>query len=216
VIMTTLEVKGKDETEMVSHTLITWREHYVVRELLKRAIDMKDLLEKQKLFNLLVKLLSQHEVAEEVVIHSAFMNVANNQAVFDEVIRQETEFQKILLDADSLFGDSDVALERLFNLDDALKSFIDPLENHMAYEEANIFAVLEARLSAEDIVSLSNWYERIKVMAPTRPHPSGPKSAIGNLLAAPLVTFIDKFRDLGKKFPEKYQLPQSGLQTTGM
>ncbi len=44
-----------------------WQEHDNARTLIRRVVDTSDLNEKQKLFNQLVKELSQHEVAEEVV-----------------------------------------------------------------------------------------------------------------------------------------------------
>ncbi len=32
-----------------------------------------------------------------------------------------------------------------------------------------------------DIDGLNTWFDRVKTMAPTRPHPDGPRSAAGNI-----------------------------------
>ena len=92
------------------------------------------------------------------------------------------------------------------------------LSFHSAFTSSHVSSKLNPLV---DLEGLNTWYDRIKVAAPTRPHPDGPKSAIGNLavgnslcydafciqrelllsFVAPVVTFIDKFRDLAKKFP---------------
>ena len=82
-------ITGKEEAmpqaqqKMTPKSLVTWQEHDHLRNLIKQTLAARDLSEKQRLFNQLVKDMSQHEVAEEVVrpFNSAF-SVRANFAVF--------------------------------------------------------------------------------------------------------------------------------------
>lgn len=47
--------------------IVTWKEHQDVINLIQRVIELTDLEEKQRHFNLMVTTLSRHEVAEEAV-----------------------------------------------------------------------------------------------------------------------------------------------------
>ena len=62
-----MKTTGKMEVPTGKQQLHVWQEHEQVRALIRRVIDLTDMDEKQRQFNLLVKELSQHEVAEEVV-----------------------------------------------------------------------------------------------------------------------------------------------------
>lgn len=85
--------------------------------------------------------------------------------------------------------------ERLTELRNAL------LE-HMDMEENQLLPHLERNLSTDNIDSLNSWFDNVKLLAPTRPHPDGPHSAAGKLATGPIVAFVDSLRDLTKKFSE--------------
>jgi len=76
------------------------------------------------------------------------------------------------------------------NFNKQLEKLKNLFETHAGgLEEKEVFPLLEARLATEDLESLNNWFERIKGMAPTRPHPDGPQSATGQLLVGMLKNY---------------------------
>lgn len=66
--------------------------------------------------------------------------------------------------------------------------------------------VLEQALSKEDSENMHKSFQRSKMFAPTRSHPSAPDKPpfenVAGLLAAP----IDKLRDMFSKFPDPKDL----------
>jgi len=180
------------------HLLTIWTEHENARFLFQKVIDTVDLNEKLRQFNLLVKELSQHEVAEEAVIHPAFRNLTKLDTAYESLLQQETDFSKVLYEMDQRWGKD---MDPSINV--ALEAAQVSLLEHMEYEENNVLAVLERNLPAGEIQNLNLWYSRIKATAPTRPHPSGPRSQIGQLAVGPVLSFVDHFRDLLKDFPSK-------------
>lgn len=67
--VTTTVTSGKEEANASrgTHRLRLWQEHREANDLIQRVLEETDLAVKQEQFNLLVKMLSQHEVAEELV-----------------------------------------------------------------------------------------------------------------------------------------------------
>ena len=68
-----------------------------------------------------------------------------------------------------------------------LEQLRDVLEKHMKMEEEEMFPHIERSLSTEALDSLNKWFDQIKTVAPTRPHPDGPHSAVGKLTTGNLV-----------------------------
>jgi len=116
----------------------------------------------------------------------------------DSAIEQTKYIEKLLRDMDKKYGKK---IEEIILFNEDLMRLRDAFNNHAGIlEETEILPILESKLSEEDIDSLNKWFDRIKSMAPTRPHPGGPHSAKGQLLTGPVLAFVDRFRDLSKKF----------------
>lgn len=73
------------------------------------------------------------------------------------------------------------------------------LLEHIDMEEKVLLSRLERNLDADAIESINSWFENVKLLAPTRPHPDGPHSAAGKLATGPVVAFVDSLRDLSRK-----------------
>jgi len=134
------------------------------------------------------------------VFYRALRNVGLGHLV-DKAITQTVELEKLVYDMDQQYGhrieDHAAFNSQLIQLRDLFNKHAGDLE------EQELIPALESYLSFEEIESMNTWFEKIKVMAPTRPHPNGPHSAAGKLFVGPIVSFIDHFRDLGKKFSQK-------------
>ena len=65
---------------------------------------------------------------------------------------------------------------------------------------------LEDILTREESKSLANYFEKTKLIVPTRSHPSAPNKPYFENLAAMLAAPMDKFMDLLRAFPEEGKL----------
>lgn len=74
------------------------------------------------------------------------------------------------------------------------------LVEHMEMEEKEMFPHLERHLDTSAVESLNTWFENVKILAPSRPHPEGPHTPAAKLATGPIVAFLDGLRDLRKKF----------------
>jgi len=164
---------------------------------LDQLVTLTDVNIKIALFNDTIKLFSQFDVAEEVVLYSSLRNLGL-VTLADKGVQQTIMMEKVLYELDQKYGsgieDSGKFLQDIGRLRDVFNVHASWLEGQ------DVLMKLECKLNREDIESLSTWFDRVKTMAPTRPHPGGPHSTAGKLLTGPLLSFVDRFRDLSKEF----------------
>ena len=65
----------------------------------------------------------------------------------------------------------------------------------MKHEETTILPWLEKNCDEDKINSINDWFMRTKAAAPTRPHPDGPKSAVGLLASGNQEALESSYRD---------------------
>jgi len=163
---------------------------------LASLLILSDPKETMKLFNDTIKLCSQHDVAEEVVLYSTVKNLGL-VPLADASIDGNRQMEKLLYEMDNKFGKG---IENFDLFHEDLLKLKELFQFHVGVLDREMFPELESKLALDDIDDINKWYDRTKAVAPTRPHPSGPHSATGQLLTGPLLSFVDRFRDLGKKF----------------
>ena len=82
-----------------------------------------------------------------------------------------------------------------------LKELFKDLKEHIQGEEKNDLPTLERQLDSDSSDAYARSFERTKLFAPTRSHPSAPDKppfeTVAGLMAAPL----DKLMDIFRKFP---------------
>lgn len=172
-------------------------DHTLFRTNFDRLLRETNLAAKTALFNDTIKAMAQHDVAEEVVLYPAIRNLGLGEMA-DLALQQTRDMERLLYDMDQKYG-SGIDDNAAFNA--YLTRLRDTFEMHGAgLEESKLLPTLEQNLSLEDIESLNQWIERIKPLAPTRPHPDGPQFVVGQLFVGPVVSFIDRFRDMSKTF----------------
>jgi len=173
--------------------------HEEIKFSIERLYLVTDMHDKLRLFNDTVKLIAQHDVAEEVVLFPAVKNLGLKNMV-DTSINQTIDLEKHLFHMDSKYGKK-IEDDAAFNADlQILKAKFNSHSNYL--EQRELIPLLERNLSEKELESLNNWFDKIKAAAPTRPHPDGPHSAAGALAVGPIISFIDHFRDLSKKFTQ--------------
>jgi len=172
-------------------------DHSQIRINFESMLTLEDPNDKVRVFNDTVKLFSRHGTAEEVILYPTVKNLGLGYLA-DSAIEQTKYMEKLLREMDKSYGKS---IDDVAQFHQDLIRLRDAFNNHAGLlEETEMLPVLESKLSKDDIDSINKWFDRIKAIAPTRPHPSSPHSATGQLFTGPVLAFVDRFRDLSKKF----------------
>ena len=87
-----------------------------------------------------------------------------------------------------------------------LGTLLTDLHEHIEHESKEDMPKLENILTKEESRSLANYFEKTKLIIPTRSHPSAPNKPYFENFAAMLAAPIDKFIDLLRAFPEEGKL----------
>ncbi len=98
-----------------------------------------------------------------------------------------------------------------------LDTLMTDLHEHIKHESQEDMPRLEEILTREESKSLANYFEKTKLILPTRSHPSAPNKPYFENFAAMLAAPTDKFMDLLRAFPEEGKLGDvSGSEAPGV
>jgi hemerythrin superfamily protein len=145
--------------------------------------------QKKELFEDLVRLLAVHETAEEEVVHpTARRKLDHGEEVVDGRLHEEEAAKRALAELYDLGVDHP-------DFDGKLAAFEEAVVRHATREENEEFVRLREMLSPDQLRRMAGAVRAAEATAPTRPHPQGPESAVGNLLVGPPVAIFDRIRD---------------------
>jgi hypothetical protein len=143
---------------------------------------------RQAAFLALRRLLAVHETAEEEIVHPAAKHaLADGELIIEARLQEEQEAKEILADLEDLDVDSADFERRFTQLESRVLL-------HAQAEEQNEFELLGEILDQKQLERMRKAVDFAERVAPTRPHP-GVESAVGNLLAGPFVSMLDRVRD---------------------
>jgi hypothetical protein len=132
--------------------------------------------------------LVRHSVAEEVLVYPQ---------VEDKVSAEEAE------NARREHGDAEETLARLEKLDaddpgfdEEVATLMGEIRHHIEVEEGEMFAHMRQVIDADELRKLGSRVEAFKKVAPTRPHPNVPNTALARTAAGPAASLFDRMRDL--------------------
>lgn len=150
----------------------------------------EDLLKvREKLVEQLIIEESKHEAVEEEYFWPAVRErVPDGDRLADHAVEQEQKGKQVLND---LIG---VKAEHP-RFEELLATFIKDGREHIAYEEQQVWPLLEKVLSAEEAGDLGTKLQEGKKIAPTRPHPHTPPKPGILKAAGPAVAAADRARD---------------------
>jgi iron-sulfur cluster repair protein YtfE (RIC family) len=145
--------------------------------------------ERRDLADMLIAEVMRHAVAEEMFVYPAVEEHVPNGA--DKVAHDKEEHQEIV-----------ELMKRIESVDAADPQFMAgvqqleaQLRHHIQDEESDQFPQLRAHIPGEQLVQMGAKVETAKKLAPTRPHPSAPHSALFHKTLGPGVGMIDRLRD---------------------
>lgn len=144
--------------------------------------------QKRELFEDLVRLLAVHEAAEEELVHPlSRKDNAAGDAVVDARLAEEQQAKRELADLYDM-GTGDPKFDTRFaRLQEAVLA-------HAEHEQQEEFPALRRAVPAEQLTRLAGMVQAAEKMAPTRPHPHAPSSAIGNLIVGAPMAVFDRIR----------------------
>src|SRR3954451_22856072 len=128
--------------------------------------------------------LVRHSVAEEVLVYPK---------VEDEVSAEEAEHAR------EEHAEAEETLQRLEKLDaddpsfdDELAELMAEIRHHIEDEEGQMFAHMRQVIDEDELRTLASRVEAYKRVAPTRPHPEVPTTALGRAAAGPAASMFDR------------------------
>ena len=144
---------------------------------------------RRELADTLIAEIMRHAVAEEMFVYPAIKQHVPNGAA--EVEHDKEEHQEIVL-AMKQMEDVEASDPRFM---EGVVRLRDLLIEHAGSEEGEQFPKLRAHIPREELLEMGGKVEAAKALAPTRPHPSAPHSALFHKLVGPGVGFVDRLRD---------------------
>jgi hypothetical protein len=140
-------------------------------------------------------------VTEQVTIELVRHSVAEEVLVYPEVDRkvsaEEAEHAR------EEHAEAEETLQRLEKLDaddpafdDELATLMAEIRHHIEDEEGEMFAHMRQVIDEDELRKLGARVEAFKKVAPTRPHPHVPNTALARTAAGPAASLFDRMRDL--------------------
>ena len=176
------------DDDVIAELIIDHRE--VDEMLTKLQGDTLSPEERQDTMEQVIAELIRHAVAEESYLYPAVEDrVPGGKQIADKERADHQEVEELLK---QLEGEDPHAPESR----PTLMKLVTELHEHIADEENNLFPQLRAVYSEQELRELGDKVRRAKAAAPTRPHPSAPRSAMARKTLGPMVGLVDRTRDL--------------------
>jgi hemerythrin superfamily protein len=142
---------------------------------------------RQALVHEMIRDLSIHSSCEELVLYP-FIKLHVGETAAKQLLDEQVATEQLLYELDNMKV-GDPGFQAKFD------TMVKNLLLHMKEEEEEIFPLLEKQVSDTKLKELgSEWLEKKKI-APTRPHPSAPKSGLAAVAAALAAKPIDELKD---------------------
>lgn len=146
-------------------------------------------MEREDVWQQIVRGLAVHETAEEEIVHPQVRRlVEGGDDIVEARLAQENSAKKALAELEGLEVDS-------LEFDARVRPFVQEVLAHATGEETEELSALRAVADASVLSRMAGLFDAAKAVAPTHAHRGAPKSATGNLVVGPFVAFVDRVRD---------------------
>jgi hemerythrin superfamily protein len=154
---------------------------------LRGATDEQSRSRRKDLVDQAIIELVRHSVAEEAEVYPKIKERVS-EAEAERAKHEHAEAEETMNRLDGLQPDDPT-------FDDQLALLMREIREHVAEEEGEMFPQMRSIFSAEELVDMGSRVERVKKMAPTRPHPSAPDEPPGDKVLGPVAGLFDRMRD---------------------
>ncbi len=137
--------------------------------------------------------LIRHEVAEEEIVRPLTKSFAGNgERIADARVHEEEKAEGLLKKMEKV----EIGTPQWERMFERLHAAV--LE-HAEKEETVEHPRLRDAVDRKDLNRYGKAFQTMKKLAPTRPHPSTPNSAVANMMAGPVAALVDRARDAAAK-----------------
>jgi hemerythrin superfamily protein len=179
---------NQQTTTQSTATELLRQQHESVKKMF-REFDQATGEQRQEIFDCLRGMLAMHETAEEMIVYPELRHIGDSgERIAEARIAEESDAKKVLADLEKRGVDGE-------GFDTEFASFRTAVLQHAEAEETEVFPTLEANLDVQKLREMADAILVAESVAPTRAHPHGPNSALGNLLLGPFVALVDQVRD---------------------
>jgi hemerythrin superfamily protein len=173
----------------LSATQLLRQRHKEIEDLFSRTLAASG-DDRRELFDCLRATLAVHETTEEMFVHPLARRVGGDKAnpVVDDRLAEERVATKTLKELEDLGSDGDQFATRL-------TMFQRAVLEHAEAEEHQLFPIIDAECSQQDLANLADAILAGEQLAPTHAHPHAGQNPIALMLVGPFAAMIDKSRD---------------------
>ena len=132
--------------------------------------------------------LVRHSVAEEVLVYPQVEKKVSAEEV-EHARKEHAQAEETLQRLEKLDADDPA-------FDDELATLMGEIRHHIDEEEGEMFAHMRQVIDADELRKLGTRVEAFKKVAPTRPHPNVPNTALARAATGPAASLFDRMRDL--------------------
>jgi hemerythrin-like domain-containing protein len=178
----------RDVIEVLEHDHWEVEEMFAELERLRGATSDEDKERRKDLADQVTIELVRHSVAEEVLVYPMVADKVSEEEV-EHAREEHAEAEETLARLEKLDADDP-------GFDDELATLMREIRHHIEDEEDRMFADMRRTLDPDELRRLGSRVEAFKKVAPTRPHPNVPNTALARTLAGPGASLFDRMRDL--------------------
>jgi len=164
-------------------------DHHEVLDLIGTIADTPDAERRRDIADTVIAELVRHSVAEEMYVYPAMReHLTDGDSEVEHDISEHKDLEKTMKKLEGVDAEDPQFLVMV----DELR---EQLQHHAGDEEESQFPQLREAIPAEKLRDLGKRVELAKQVAPTRPHPGSPNSALFHKAFGPGVGLVDKLRD---------------------
>jgi hemerythrin superfamily protein len=178
----------RDVIEILEHDHREVERMFVELESLRGDTSEQALSRRQDLMDQVTIELVRHSVAEEVLVYPRVAEkISEDEAKHAREEHAEAEETMARLEK---LDPGDAAF------DEELSTLMREIRHHISDEEGEMFAHMRKVMDPDELRTLGSRVEAFKKVAPTRPHPNVPNTALARTAAGPAASLFDRLRDL--------------------
>jgi len=161
------------------------QDHKTVEKLFKQFEKSTRPAEQRKLAQKVIRELSVHAAIEEMVFYPAVRGrVPKTEDTVLESLEEHHVVKWVLSELEDMAPDHERFKAKMTVL-------IESVRHHVKEEESELFPDVRKEIRRKELADLGSALEKAKKTAPTRPHPRGPDTPPGNLVAGPAAAAVD-------------------------
>lgn len=164
-------------------------DHHEVMELVEQLLVAQDPEKRRELADTVIGQLVRHSVAEETVVYPVMRaELPEGEQAVDHDIEEHKRLETLMKQMEGCeVGDA--------SFPQLVSELKEVLLEHVSDEETEQFPQLRTHVGEDQLRGMALAVAALKKVAPTRPHPMAPNSALFHLTVGPGVGLVDRLRD---------------------